>query len=89
MGKLGCSESNFQQNCKHAVPYVIGMYGNNIKANDFPFDAHTEQGNIWNGAWYLRYCLSRSNNNYEDALTYYKGWSTLGRKQAHHVLKDL
>lgn len=87
MGKLGCSESNFRQNCKHTVPYVIGMYGNNIKANDFPFDPHTERGNIWNAAWYLKHCLALGDGNYKEALTHYKGYCALGRAQANAVLK--
>lgn len=86
MGKLGYTESCFDHDCTHSLPYVVGMYGNNMKANDFPFNPFDERGNIWNAAWYLRTCLDRSNNNYEKALTYYKGYSPKGARQARHVL---
>ena len=86
MGKLGCSESSFNQNCKHDLDYVIGMYGLNTRANKFPYNPYDIRGNIWSAAYMMRQLLTRTNGNYEDALTYYKGWSTLGRHQAKHVL---
>lgn len=86
MGKLGCSESSFNQNCRHDLSYVIGMYGLNTKANKFPYNPQDTRGNIWSAAYKMRELLDRADGNYEDALTYYKGWSDLGRRQARHVL---
>lgn len=62
------------------------MFGLNTRANSFPFDPYDTRGNIWSAASYMRALLDRTNGNYEDALTYYKGWSSLGRRQAKHVL---
>ncbi len=83
------SESSFKFR-KHDLPYVHGILGYNAKVwkEVCPFHESaikTDVGNIFAGAWILNLYLKMSDYDYYDALTRYKGWSKLGRKQAKDI----
>ena len=83
------SESSYNVNIKHALPYVIGLGGINLKAH--PHHRHrafTPKGNLEAAAMELRWHLDKHNGNYLQALWSYKGRGAkgLGLRQAHNVL---
>jgi soluble lytic murein transglycosylase-like protein len=83
------SESSFRFR-KHDLPYVIGLCGINTKVwTDLPHNPHTDSGNIHCSAYILRHYLDKSDGDYEEAVTRYKGYSRLGMAQAKRVMASI
>ena len=77
------SESNFNSNVRHNSTYkVVGMCGINTKYHDAGI---TVRDNIRAGARELRSNLNRCNGDYLKAIWLYKGYSSLGLRQARYV----
>ena len=88
LASLIFTESSFKE-VRHSEPGVIGLCGinTNVWSDICPYDPHNNRGNIYASAWILKHYLKRSKGNYHKAITYYKGWSKKGKKQARNVLK--
>lgn len=87
MGSLCWSESEYKQECTHAVPYVVGAFGISLKDGDLlPANPHTFKGNLKCAAARLKRNLNKYDGNYKKALTMYKGICQVGRERADEVL---
>ena len=72
------SESSFEVDKKHSLPYVIGLCGVNTRIWHFTdLNVKTIDGNLEVGARILRHYLDRSKENYLQALWSYKGRGVL------------
>lgn len=87
-GALVFTESSFK-NTKHALKRVKGLAGvdSHLWGSVTPYNVHHPIGNLYAGAWLLRMYLDEHSDNYEDALTAYKGWCPEGRRRACRVLE--
>jgi hypothetical protein len=71
----------------HALSCVAGLCGINLGCgSDIPYNPYTDAGNIMDSAKLLRDYLDLY-GTYFLALKRYKGWSSLGQKQAEQVMK--
>jgi len=88
LASLIFTESSFKK-VKHSEPGVIGLCGinTNIWTNICPYNPTTNKGNIYASAWILKHYLKKGKGDYRKAITYYKGWSKKGKRQAKNVLK--
>ena len=85
LGALIASESSFISR-HHAIPNVVGLCGINLNANpDVPYEPYNDFGNILDSAFLLKEYLVLY-RTYPLAIKRYKGWSDLGRSQAHTVM---
>lgn len=90
------SESDFTSNPKHAISDVIGMGGvyssvwfKDLKSKGF-ITCKDDLRNPYTNIKCSIYILAKYNaekGNLMKALTFYKGFSKLGRSQAHSVMK--
>ena len=88
LGALCKTESEFTQNCKHDLPYVIGAFGISTKDHtDLPANPNTFYGNAKCSAFILRQNLDKYDGNYKKAITAYKGICKTGRARADQVIK--
>lgn len=82
------SESNFRPNPRHALPYVKGSSGINVKANNkLKHNASSYVGNIYASAEILSQYIETS-DSLTLALTRYKGLSPLGFSQAKKIILE-
>ena len=82
------SESNFRPNPQHALPYVKGSAGINVKANNkLKHNASSYVGNVYASAEILSRYIETS-DSLTLALTRYKGLSPQGFGQAKEILKE-
>lgn len=80
------SESSFKRNKRHALSYVYGLGGINVRAHpQYKQLASTWKGNLEASAIELSDHYAHS-YNWLHALTLYKGFSSLGLRQAQHTL---
>ena len=82
------SESNFRPYPKHKLKHVVGIAGINVPVhqNLLMYNPYSVKGNIWAGAQILS--SYSKDGNMTLALTKYKGYSKLGKKQALEVIED-
>ena len=83
------SESSYNINIKHALPYVVGLSGWNLKWWAYADLKQREpKHQLEAGARTLRFYLDKHNGNYLQALWSYKGRGAkgLGLRQAYNVL---
>ena len=85
VGALIWTESRFQQNVVHALPYVLGVGGVNIKAHpQFKELAGSLRGNVQATCIELADCI-KNTPSLVKAITRQKGQSKLGGRQARYT----
>lgn len=77
------SESGYTK-ITHKLPYVKGMSGINTKV--WNLDIANEKEEIYAGAYVLRKYMDKYKGDELKAITGYKGYSALGKRQAQLVL---
>ena len=82
------SESNFRPYPKHNLKHVVGIAGINVDAHKeiLLYNPYSVKGNIYASAQVVS--AYNKDNNMTLALTKYKGYSKLGKKQALEVIED-
>ena len=83
------SESSYNVNIKHALPYVVGLSGWNLKWWTYAdLKQRESRDQLEAGARTLRFYLDKHNGDYKQALWSYKGRGKngLGLRQAKAVL---